>query len=200
MVSSILTRKNLIAAAGLLMVIKFALLPIVSWQNDKISELQAKFRQLEKVTKILENQSIYSESLSTLRSRLSEETARFYIDNARAQLIIQTDVEQVFARNNVTLDGFSWGVDASGPIRIMRATVRFSGRTSNMIRSFWELERLPRRVKLVESRQQLKTFGGDGLGGTKGSATLEFYVLGEEFFKDVGELDDLDQIASGVGY
>lgn len=192
-----LSQKNLMILVSLLAVIKFALMPLLDWQKEKLNELEAKAIQLRKVGAVMANKAAYAESILSLQTQLSDEAQKFYVDNARTKLSIQTDIEQVFSANKVMIDSFNWGADSSGLVRVMRAKVRFSGSTENMIRSFWELAHLPRWVRQVESNQQLKNRTNDSLGVTAGNVTLEFYALDAELLANAES--KLEEIIVGGG-
>ena len=180
--TSLVTQKQLLIIAGLLVAIKFVLLPLLAWQAEQISRLQAKSVQLHKVSEVLANQSTYTASMASLKAQMFEGAERFYVDNARTKLTIQTDIEEIFQRHQLAVEGFDWTVDSAEPLRVLRATVRFSGATESMIRSFWDLTQLPTWARQVESSQQLKDYGEKNLGGSKGLVTLEFYALGDDYF------------------
>lgn len=178
----LVTQKQLLIIAGLLLAVKFLFLPLWVWQADQINRLQAKSVKLHKVLMVLEKQSIYAESVTQIKAQMFESAERFYADNARTKLKIQTDIEDIFQRHQLAVEGFDWILDSPQPVRVLRATVRFSGATESMIRSFWDMTQLPTWAKHVESNQQLKDYGDNNIGGTRGQVTLEFYALGDDYF------------------
>lgn len=180
--NNLMTKKNLLIIAGLLAAVKFAVLPLLAWQSDQIQILQVKSVQLTKVSNVLANQSTYIDSVSKLKAHMFESAERFYGDNSRTKLSIQTGIEEIFHRHQLTVEGFDWIVDSVEAVRLLRATVRFSGSAENMMRSFWDLAHLPTLVRQVESNQQLKDYGAGDLGSTKGQITLEFYALDDDYF------------------
>lgn len=180
--ANLATQKKLLIIAGLLLAIKFALIPLFAWQEDQIARFQVKSMRLDKVSLVLANQSTYTESVARFKAEMFEDAERFYEDNARTKLTIQTDIEEIFKSNQLAVEGFDWIIDSAQPVRLLRATVRFSGATENMIRSFWDMAKLPMWARLVESNQQIKEYGDKNLGMTRGVITLEFYAIGDEYF------------------
>lgn len=180
--ANLATQKKLLIIAGLLLAIKFALIPLFAWQGDQIARFQVKSMRLDKVSLVLANQSTYTESVARFKAEMFEDAERFYEDNARTKLTIQTDIEEIFKSNQLAVEGFDWIIDSAQPVRLLRATVRFSGATENMIRSFWDMAKLPMWARLVESNQQIKEYGDKNLGMTRGVITLEFYAIGDEYF------------------
>ena len=183
---SVLTKRNLMLFAAVLAAIKFGLLPLLSWQSGKVAELSLKTMKLNKISAMIENQSHAEVAAKRLKGQVREAAIRFYSDGSRTKLLIQTDIETVFERNQVVINGFSWVSDSTDSLRILRAKVFFTGAAEHMIRTFWDLARLPRWVNQIQFNQQIKRFSEQSLGTTEGSVTLEFYALPQDFMGSDG--------------
>ena len=180
---NVFSKGNLLLVAAALAAFKFMLLPLLSWQSAKVAELSLKSVHHHKISEIVMDQSAYKTSAERSKSRVSGAAQRFYADDSQTKLLIQKEVEKVFELNQLEINGFDWVIDSTDSLRVLRAKVFFSGSTEYMIRTFWDLSRLPRWVSQVESNQQIKRFSENSLGLTKGNVTLEFYALPDDFFE-----------------
>ena len=59
--SGFITRQNLLLLAGVLVLMRFVFLPVLSWQNEKIESVRLKAKQLDKLDSILAGQDAYVE-------------------------------------------------------------------------------------------------------------------------------------------
>ena len=162
---------------AILVGLKFALLPLVSWQNAKIDELSFNRSQLAKIDYIASSGAKRINALGTLRKEITVAEDYFYLDDDSAKLAIQRDLEELFVRNNLIVTGFNWVIDSPGAIRSLRATLFFKGPTKNMVATFWKMGMWPKVIRIVEWSQQIQNYQKSKLGSTQGFVTLEFYAL-----------------------
>ena len=180
-----LSRKNLLGITIFLVVVKFLLLPILAWQENKIQDLTAKYRQLTKISDVVEAQDDYSRILSELKMSVKDAEGYFYVDSDALKLTIQKDMESIFEINGLVLRSFNWVLDSKDNQRRLRAKVSFSGNQEQMIRTYWDLSANPQLVQLIESRQKMKFDRPGQLGATEGNVTLEFYALKTNYFENI---------------
>ena len=174
-----MNQKNLLLILATLIGMKFILAPLLSWQESAVDMLTASSRQLYKVEDVIANEAYYQEKLKLLRARVRVIDGLMYADADDIKLRIQRDIEALFDVDGFKVTGFTWVMDSSGPdssIRILRATVYFSGSTAAMVGVFWNLSASAKVMKFIDWRQQIKAFGSDLLGGTAGNVTMEFFV------------------------
>lgn len=189
--SKFLTQRTLLLIAGFLIALKFGVTPLLIWQGDKLAQLARKSVQLEKASEIVAGYKTYQSSLMALNVSLENLDQYFYPDQAGTQLLIQREVEELFSLNRLNITGFDWIIDASAPIRLLRAKIFFSGETKNMMSAFWQLSTQTKFVKLVEWNQQIRPSFGTINGDTRGYVTLEFYAWGYPFKQDE-KVDSVD--------
>ena len=163
--------------AGFLVAVKFCVLPLLAWQSEQILELKTKQRQIAKIEDIARQQPEYNRSLAQMNDYLKDSWQHFYRDEADAKFVMQRDVEELFITNELTILSFNWVMDVSGQIRVLRASVNFSGGTKNMMRTFWQFSMRERLVKPIEWNQQISGHLAD-FGGTRGNVTLDNLVTG----------------------
>ena len=174
-----LTKNNLALLLGILLGLKFILLPLKDWQAVKLSELMSKSRQLGKIDQVLAAEETYQDHARQLKTGLEGSRGYFYSDDSSTKLVIQRNVEEIFDRSGLNVTGFTWSLDSldtSGSFRVLRASVYFTGATTAMIEAFWGLAVSARLNKVVEFSQQIRRSGENTLGVATGNVTLEFFA------------------------
>ena len=174
--NSVLSRNNMLYALIFLLVVKFFLIPLMSWQDSEFTELTSKKRQLDKSNYLVDSHDRFEGNLKSINQNLTDAQEYFYVDSSSLKLDIQKEVEDVFLESELSITAFNWVIDSPGGIRALRAQVYFAGGTDQMVEAFWALAAQSKLINPVEWRQQIKSFGA-GFGAAKGSVTLEFYAL-----------------------
>jgi hypothetical protein len=175
--SSFWTQRNLLALLMILVFIRFGLVPLIEWQDGRHEQLERKLLQYEKIVQTIESVDVYTETLADFNVSLERASNYFYADSDRAKLEVQKEIEEVFLVNDLVIKEFNWVIDSNGPVRTLRASVRFSGSIQSMIKTFWGVERLPRLVRVMDWEQRVDQSSDQGLGLTSGRVTLEAYAL-----------------------
>ena len=161
---------------GVLVVLKFGVLPLWAWQSEQLGQLQAKYRQLSKLTTVVNGQASYGGQAQQLTAEIARLNDYFYIDSSATKLTIQQDIEKIFAEHAIKVEGFSWLFDEGQALRSLRAAVRFSGDYHNMMKALWALANQPKVVRQVDWRQSLQPAGGIKAYTAKGTINLEFFA------------------------
>lgn len=159
-----------------LLVIKLAVLPMLTWQNHMIGELAAKKRKLVKLTSVMADHPRYQIQLSRLGEQLNSATHWFYSNDGSPKLATQKQVEEVFETNQIKIEGFNWVLDRGSPIRSLRASIRYSGDFYHMTKTFWDLASLPKVVRQVAWKQRVVRSRDNSSTIVTGDLTLEFYA------------------------
>ena len=175
--TKLMTQRNLLVVLGILVGLKFLLLPLIDWQNDTVQMLKIKRLQLAKIADISSNEVAYNNRLEQYRSNLKEAEKYFFIDDASTRLTFQKKLEQTFQSNGLIITRFNWLLDSPGPVRVLRATVYFSGNARQMMGAFWELSSWPQVVNQLEWQQQMKSSGPEDCCSTYGNLTVQFYAV-----------------------
>ena len=164
---------------GVLVVLKFGVLPLWAWQSEQLGQLQAKHRQLSKLTTVVNGQASYGGQVQQLTGEIAYLKNYFYVDSSATKLTIQQDIEKVFAEHTIKVEGFSWLFDDGQALRSLRASVRYSGDYHNMMKALWALANQPKVVRQVDWKQNLQSAGGVKAYTAKGTINLEFFARAE---------------------
>jgi hypothetical protein len=172
-----LSRNNLLVIVFFLAGINFALVPLYEFQSQQNEKLIAKSRQLEKLQLLLEGKDLLESDAYAVNEIINEATSRFYADSGTVKLDIQKQCEKVFDQNAVVMNSFDWVSDTGEVVRTLRASVRFSGKTRDVITAFWDIARFSNAVKIVSWSQRIQNNQRDSMGSSKGDLVIEFYAV-----------------------
>lgn len=170
------TQKTMLLMVGVLVVLKFGVLPLWAWQSEQHGQLQAKYRQLSKLTTVVNGQASYGDRSQQLTAEIARLSDYFYNNSSATKLTIQQDIEKIFAEHAISVEGFSWLFDDGQELRSLRATVRYSGDYHSMIKALWTLSNQPKVVRQVDWRQRLQSAAGVKAYTAKGTISLEFFA------------------------
>jgi len=161
---------------GVLVVLKFGVSPLWAWQSEQLGQLQAKSRQLSKLTTVVNGQASYGGQAQQLTAEIARLNDYFYVDSSATKLTIQQDIEKIFAEHAIKVEGFSWLFDDGQALRSLRASVRYSGDYHNMMKALWALANQPKVVRQVDWRLNLQSAVGMKPYKVKGTINLEFFA------------------------
>ena len=157
---SILKNKPILIGLILVLVtIKFAILPIVNWQENKVLEIQKKNKQLKKGLALVDNQQDLAFELLTLQQFSlkqlqlvagTENTAIQY------QLNIQRKIEALIEKYELRSRSVSWlnKVDRDGHEE-HRLEVSLAGTFKGFISLLTEIEKQKPKLALLEFRSNI---------------------------------------------
>jgi ribosomal protein L23 len=175
-VNKYFTQKTMLLMVGVLVVLKFGVLPLWAWQSEQLGQLQAKYRQFSKLTTVINGQASYGGQAQQLTAEIARLNDYFYVDSSATKLTIQQDIEKIFAEYAIRVEGFSWLVDDQQTLRSLRATVRYSGDYHSMMKALWALANQSKVVRQVDWRQGLTAVMGIKAYAAKGTISLEFFA------------------------
>lgn len=175
----LLNRNGLILILIALIALRFAVLPLVDWQQSKISDIRSKQVQLVKTIDLVNSHSDYQQLALKLKSEKDNLASLFYEDTDDSKLQIQKDIEQVFSVHNVTIERFNWVLDdrADSGLRTLRVLVGFKGQLDGVMKTLLDISAHKKIARQVEWRQNLTKNRETDVGQSKGHVTLEFYAF-----------------------
>ena len=161
-----------------LIALRFAVLPLLDWQQSRISEIRGKQIQLGKTIDLVNSYSNYEQLASTLKAEKSKLAPLFYEDSDGTRLQIQKDIEQVLSDHNLTIERFSWLLDdrSDSGLRTLRVLVGFNGQLDAVMRVLLDISKHRKVARQVEWRQNLTKNRKTDVGQSRGHVTLEFYA------------------------
>ena len=179
MEDKLLNRDGLIFILIALIALRFAVLPLVDWQQSKIADIQSKQVQLGKTIDLVNSLSDYQQLALKLQSEKGNLAPLFYEDTDDSRLQIQKDIEQVFSDHNLRIERFNWVLDdrADSGLRTLRVLVGFDGQLDGVMKTMLNISAHKKIARQVEWRQNLTKNRETDVGQSKGHVTLEFYAF-----------------------
>ena len=175
----LLNRNGLIFILVLLIAIRFAVLPLLDWQQTRISEIRSKQAQLGKTIDLVNSYGDYQLLASKLKTEKSKLAPLFYEDSDDTRLQIQKDIEKVFSDHNLTIERFNWVLDVrvESGLRTLRVLVGFNGQLDDVMKTLLDISSHKKIARQVEWRQNLTKTRETDVGRSKGHVTLEFFAF-----------------------
>ena len=174
----LLNRNGLIVILVALIALRFAVLPLLDWQQSRISDIRSKQVQLGKTLDLVNSYSDYRQLALKLKADKNELASLFYEDSDVVRLQIQKDIEQVFSEHNLTIERFNWVLDdrADSGLRTLRVLVGFNGQLDGVMKTLLDISKHNKIARQVEWRQNLTKSRETDVGRSRGHVTLEFYA------------------------
>ena len=175
----LLNRNGLIFILVVLIALRFAVLPLLDWQQSRISEIRGKQVQLGKTIDLVNSYSDYQQMALELKAEKSKLAPFFYKDSDDTRLQIQKDIEQVLSDHNLTIERFNWVLDnrADSGLRTLRVLVGFNGQLDAVMTVLLDISKHRKVARQVEWRQNLTKNRKTDVGQSRGHVTLEFYAF-----------------------
>ena len=175
----LLNRNGLIFILVLLIALRFAVLPLLDWQQTRISEIRSKQAQLGKTIDLVNSYVDYQLLASKLKTEKSKLAPLFYEDSDDTRLQIQKDIEKVFSDHNLTIERFNWVLDVreESGLRTLRVLVGFNGQLDGVMKTLLDISSHKKIARQVEWRQNLTKIRETDVGRSKGHVTLEFFAF-----------------------
>ena len=192
------SRSSLIFILVALIVLRFAVLPLVDWQQSRISDIQSKQVQLGKTIDLINSQSDYQRLALKLKAEKDKLAPLFYEDDDNAKLQIQKDIEQMFSDHSVPIERFNWVLDdrADSGLRTLRVLVGFKGQLDAVMKVLLDVSKHNKIARQVEWRQTLTKKRKTDVGQSRGHVTLEFYAF-SSFQQGLGRKKEVPNQAAG---
>jgi hypothetical protein len=176
-------RSNLVVIAIGLAIVKFALAPLLDWQNTALENIRLKQAKVEKLVVIDKDRYQYQAKSEELRQTLQQRRTYLYADTDQTKINIQKNLEQSFSDHNITIESFRWLAESSESVRRIRLSVRFKGQYKDFLKALWGLAKGPHASHQFQMNYTLKTprgvdqSNGFNLITAQGEVGFEFYAV-----------------------
>ncbi|MCV2883289.1 hypothetical protein OE749_01090 [Aestuariibacter sp. AA17] len=170
---------------GILLLAKFAVVPILSWQQEYAERIVYQQKRVAKGEAAIANQAQTASLLKKLQNDVSSLQAQFYPsgDNAALKLKIQKTVEQLASEHNITMSNFGWGYSGEVPdTNISRHVMsfQFSGKTYDLLQFHLALESGEKIIDLSRFTYMVQKQTSGRLGTARGTIEAMVFQLSGE--------------------
>lgn len=170
-----------IGALAILMMLKFAVVPLFDWQNRQLGSIANLQKRVSKSQNVIAHQSQISKSQQQISGQLKAINSLFipYKAEGEFKLAMQQQLEQTVARNQLQITSSNWLPSilvANG--QLMRHQLRLSikGNMLDFTNLITELESATPKAELKTFNINIKGQNSERLGGVSGTLELAFYM------------------------
>lgn len=178
MIGTMMSRSSLLFILGVLVSLRIVVLPIIEWQGESLALIDAKRIQVNKTVGLIEATESNRFRLEDIEARLGHLGDAVFEDSGAIKLALQQSIRRILSSNKVNMTSFEWSYDDyQGPLRMLRATVLFSGPTEGVITSFGTFNSSPKMIKISQWSQRFVQPELGALGSSRGSMVVELYTM-----------------------
>ena len=176
-----LNQKQLLSILGLLLLLKFIIVPVLDWQNSLVEELSIKEQRLLKSVKAVDESKELTETLEQLTKK-NEQLQSLLFEHkpdTEFQLKQQQLVEGIFEENEIEISNIGWSPKSyveEWQLTKFELRINFSGNISKLQNVKLLLESQEKWVELSEFNFR---FGKKRLGReitVSGNMKLNYYM------------------------
>jgi hypothetical protein len=181
-------RQTLLIIAIALVVFRFAVMPLLEWQNAALKNIELKQIKLDKLIEVDKNRDMYLSQSQQSIKQLEERASYLQQYDARTKIRIQETLEQVFLDHDMSIESFRWLPESAEKVRRLRPTIRFKGKYSDFLRAIWVISKGPYANHQFQWNYSFKIPRGvDKLNGfnllsVRGEMAFEFFAADIEDF------------------
>lgn len=175
-------RQTLLIIATALVVLRFAVMPLLDWQNAALESMELKQLKLDKLIEVDKNRDMYLSQSQQSIEQLEERAGYLQKYDARTKIRIQETLEEVFLDHDMNIESFRWLAESAEKVRRLRLTIRFKGKYSDFLRAIWVISKGPYANHQFRWNYSFKTPRGvDQLNGfnllsVRGEIAFEFFA------------------------
>jgi hypothetical protein len=160
---------RLLAVVGILLVIQWIVLPLLSWQGDKVAEIERQISRLLERSQVVASEPAVQNDLDTMRKALTELSTLSSPKNDGIELPLQQLLSATLADFSIEIESFEWGEIPDGDVVPLKARISVTGRTQDFIdwhnsllesQNWISVEELNFR-RLRQNSHEMATFTGD---------------------------------------
>lgn len=166
---------------GVLLALKFAVMPLIEWQNEQLSTIANLQKRVGKSQSVIANQAQINQAQQQIGAQLDAVNSLFFKHQAQSEfkLTKQQRIEQTVAHNQLQITSSNWLPSilvANG--QLMRHSLRLSikGSMLDYTNLITELESTTPKGELRTFNINVKGQRSKKLGRVEGSIELAFYM------------------------
>lgn len=160
-----------------LVTVKFVIVPIFEWQDEKLVEIQTKERQLSKTISVIDREPLVNDALALVKKSTLKQLDFYYSEPSMDafKLVAQQNIESIFLTQDLKVTNFNWANEIEGDISEVRAKVSFEGRTKDLASLQLELTLFDKLFNVPQFNIYVERMKTDSLGKARGTMTIVLY-------------------------
>lgn len=174
-------RVGLLFFLAVLLVAKFILVPVFSWQNETLMNIKSLEKKYYKITNVLSNEAGNAKNLEYVTTQLNKAEHVFFSNQPEAnfKLVQQKKIEKLIEEHQIKVANIGWQTVTDIPeLSATRYSLQlvFSGLAPDAVTFINTLEAQEQYIKLSEIILALSGQNDQKLGLLRGKLVLEFFV------------------------
>lgn len=160
---------------------KFLILPLLSWQDERLAEIKLLKKKVNKAEKVISDLPLLEEQLIIINAQVDVlQNAVFdYADEGVFQLTLQKELEKTFDSHQVSILNLGWKavsqVDDWGLLKY-EVEINFNGSTRNFILLLKAIETNEKWMSINNFNYRFDPLKKGALGSVAGRLSINFYM------------------------
>ncbi|WP_108947125.1 hypothetical protein [Shewanella halifaxensis] len=158
--------------------------PVIDWQNEKISILQLESKRVAKAEQAVENRQFLEPLLESLKANVSRNRSRVFAFSSENSFKLEQQklIEGLIEKQSLSVTGIGWlatkQVSEFG-LTLYQLQIRFSGDGIKFPVLMAELESQPKWIEIDDFVFAFRRQSATKIGESNGQMTLNFYMSNE---------------------
>lgn len=124
---------RLLAVVAVLLMLQWGVLPLLSWQGEKVVEIERQLSRLSERSQVIASEEAVRSDLEMMRAVLGELSALSSPKNDGIELPLQQLLSATLADFSIEIESFEWGEIPAGDVVPLKARISVTGRTQDFI-------------------------------------------------------------------
>ncbi|URQ89965.1 GspMb/PilO family protein [Pseudoalteromonas sp. SCSIO 43101] len=166
---------------AVLLVLKFAVVPLLDWQDEQIGVINNLQKRATKSQTVIDNQATIDSQQQQISKQL-ESINRLFVEpqkDTEFKLAMQQKVEQLMAKHNLQINNSNWLVSlkvANDSLMRHQLRLNISGKLINFQTVLVQLETNTPLMQVSDFNMRMKGQTAQELGQVDGTIQLSFYM------------------------
>lgn len=165
-----------------LLFLQFIVMPTLSWQDEKVTELQLVKKRLAKAEVLLANEERIDKMLTQLQGVDWNYQDIFFPQQSETsfQLAQQEKIEKLAKANNLKVTSVGWknfAKTSTELITVYELQLRFSGKVKDMMAFQMKVEQMKEMIPVVGMSVNIKQHLKVTMGRAKGVFRLQYFMV-----------------------
>lgn len=172
-----LTQNNLLVILGLIIFVKFVLVPVIEWQDEAVLQLSALHKRLNKSESFINELPKLTSEKEKLASYLNQLKSNVdtYSNISNYQIGKQKDIETLFKQNSLTIKSFNWQdtieTDKGSQLKLM---IQYSGMLKDFLSLHLQMSKFNQSVEVTNLGLNIRGQDEASMGIITGSIVFVF--------------------------
>lgn len=171
--------KLMLFILAILLTLQFIIVPILTWQDEKLAQIQSSSKRLFKANNVIERLPQIQKILLALQKQNHILEASYYnkasLDTFKLEF--QQQIEALFEQYNMNVQGFRWVTELTGELTEVRIDINFKGKLKDFSLFQLALAQQPKHLNIAQWSLNIKKMDETSLGTVNGNLLMFAYNI-----------------------